>query len=78
MTLVIRTYTKISCANAGKFDLPHALRILKIRNADKNTKICRAKRVNSNGNILYTFLIDENIDELIHPDEYTCYRQRRL
>ena len=46
LTLVIRTYTKISCANAGKFDLPHALRILKIRNADKNTKICRAERVN--------------------------------
>lgn len=31
---------------------------------------------NNNGNILYKFLIDESVTELIHPDEYTCFRSK--
>ena len=31
---------------------------------------------NGNGNILYRFLIDDNVAELIHPNAYTCYRSR--
>lgn len=31
---------------------------------------------NANGNSLYRFLVDESPAELMHPDEYTCYRSR--
>jgi len=36
------------------------------RNADNN----------SNGNVLYKFLVDENVTELVYPDAYTCYRSK--
>lgn len=31
---------------------------------------------NGNGNVLYRFLVDDNVAELIHPNAYTCYRSR--
>ncbi len=31
---------------------------------------------NANGNILYRFLVDDNVAEFIHPNAYTCYRSR--
>lgn len=43
---------------------------------DFNAKHCRWHNSdnNNNGNVLYRFLVDDNVAELIHPNAYTCYR----
>lgn len=46
---------------------------------DFNAKNCYWHNAenNGNGNNLYRFLIDDNVADLIHPNEYTCYRSER-